>query len=86
MTVLWTIGVCALVVVWGITIVDLFRQHYSGGTTFGWLALIVILPFLGALIYWALRKPSRDDVDQQYMAEAELRRSRAARPFDSTGM
>jgi len=86
MTVFWIIGVSALAVIWAITIVDLFRRHYSGGATVGWLALIVLLPFIGALIYWAMRKPSRDEVEQQMLGEAELRRSAAARPFDSTGM
>jgi hypothetical protein len=46
----------------------------------------VLLPFIGAFIYWALRKPSRDEVEQQYLGEAELRRTTAARPFDNTGL
>jgi hypothetical protein len=86
MTVFWIIGVSALAVIWAITIVDLFRHHHSGSATIGWLALIVLLPLVGALIYWGVRKPSRDEVEQQYLGEAELRRSAAARPFDSTGM
>ena len=75
-----------LVVIWGITIFDVFRRPYSGGAKVGWLALIVLLPFIGALAYWVLRKPSREEVEQQYLGEAELRRSTAARPFDSTGL
>ena len=86
MTVFWIIGAIALAVIWAITIVDLFRHHHSGGATVGWLVLIVLLPFVGALIYWAIRTPSRDEVEQQMLGEAELRRSAAARPFDSTGM
>jgi hypothetical protein len=86
MTVLWIVGACALAVIWGITIVDLFRHHYSGGITLGWLALIVLLPFIGAVIYWAVRTPSQDEIDQAYLGQAELRRSAAARPFDSTGL
>ena len=86
MTVFWIIGVTALAVIWAISIVDVFRRHFSAGTTVGWLALIVLLPFVGALIYWGMRKPTRDEVEQQYLGEAELRRSTAARPFDSTGL
>ena len=86
MTVLWIVGISALAVIWAITIVDLFRRHYSGWATVGWLALIVFLPVIGALVYWGVRKPSRDEVEQQYLGEAELRRSAAARPFDSTGL
>jgi hypothetical protein len=33
-------------------VVDVFRRRYSGWTTVGYLALIVILPFAGSLIYW----------------------------------
>ena len=51
-----------------------------------WLALIVLLPFVGALIYWGMRKPSQDEIDQHMLGEAELRRSAASRPFDSTGL
>ena len=86
MTVFWIIGVSALAVIWVISIVDVFRHHYSGATTVGWLALIVLLPFIGALIYWSMRKPTHDEVEQQYLGEAERRRSAAARPFDSTGL
>jgi hypothetical protein len=86
MTVFWIIGGIALAVIWAITIVDLFRHDLSGSAKVGWLALIVLLPFVGALIYWAKRKPSSEEVEQQYLGEAELRRSRAARPFDSTGL
>jgi hypothetical protein len=85
-TVFWTIGAIALAVIWVISIVDVFRRHYSGGATVGWLALIVLLPFIGALIYWAKRKPSQDEIDEAYLGQAELRRSAAARPFDSTGL
>jgi len=46
----------------------------------------VLLPFIGALIYWAARKPTTEEVEQQYLGEAELRRSTGARPFDSTGL
>ena len=86
MTVLWITALCVLAVIWIISIVDVFRRHYSGGATVGWLALIVLLPFIGAVIYWVVRKPSQEEIDQAYLGQAELRRSAAARPFDSTGM
>lgn len=86
MTVLWIIVGSLLAVAWALSILDLFRRHYPPWTTVGWLALIVILPFVGSLIYWAVRKPTRDEAEQEYLAEAELRRSAAARPFDGTGM
>jgi type II secretory pathway component PulF len=52
MSLLWITGLCLLAVVWVLSIVDIIRHHYSGWTTVAWLALIVILPFIGSLIYW----------------------------------
>ena len=86
MTLLWITASIVLAVIWIISIVDVFRRHHSGAATTGWIALIVLLPFLGALIYWGVRKPTPQEVEQQYLGEAELRRSTAARPFDSTGL
>jgi amino acid transporter len=81
---LWFVLMAAVVVVWAITIVDIVRRHYSGWTTAGWIALIVVLPFIGSLIYWLWRKPTEDEVEYQAEAEAALRAARADRGFDST--
>jgi hypothetical protein len=90
MTAMWTIiGVLLLIVV-VISVVDIFRRHYSGGTTVGYLALVVILPFIGSLIYWGVRKPTEAEAEQASeraaLGQAEMRRSSASRPFDSTGL
>ena len=76
MSVLWIIVACLLAVVWVLSVVDIFRRRYSAWTTIGWIALIVILPFLGSVIYWGVRKPTRAETEQEYLAEADLRRSR----------
>jgi hypothetical protein len=75
-----------LLIVWTLTLVDIFRRHYSGWMTVGYIALIVILPFFGSAIYWAVRKPSREEAERAYLAQEDVRRSAASRPFDSTGM
>jgi len=86
MSLLWIIVFCVVALVWVLSIVDIVRQHYSGWTTAAWLALIVILPIIGSIIYWFARTPTSEDAEQQYLAEADRRRSAGARPFDSTGM
>jgi hypothetical protein len=86
MTVFWTIGAIALAIIVVVSIVDVFRHHYSGGATVGWIALIVLLPFIGAIVYWSMRKPSQEEIDQAMLGQAEMRRSAASRPFDSTGL
>ena len=86
MSIFWIIGFVILALIWIITMVDVFRRHYSAKATAGWLLLIVILPFIGALIYWGTRKPSDHDVEEQYLGEAEMRRSAGAQPFDKMGL
>jgi hypothetical protein len=86
MTVLWFIVAILVAVAWVLSIADIIRSHYSTGTTIGWIALVVILPFIGSAIYWALRKPTGDEAEQEYLAEASRRHDAATRPFDSSGM
>jgi hypothetical protein len=86
MTVLWAICGFLLLIVWVLSVVDIFRRHYSGGTTVGFVALVTILPFIGSAIYWAVRKPTQAETDRAYRGAAETRRSAESRPFDSTGL
>jgi amino acid transporter len=86
MTVMWSILGGLLLIVWVLTLVDILGRHYAGGTTAGYIALVVILPFVGSIIYWAIRKPSSREVEQAYLAQTDATRAAAARPFDSTGM
>jgi len=86
MSLFWIIALSVLAVIWVITIVDVIRRHHSAAATAGWLALIVLVPFVGALVYWGMRKPTPEEVERRQLGEAELRRSAASRPFDSTGL
>jgi hypothetical protein len=75
-----------LVIIWVLTLIDIVSRHYSVGTTAAYIALVLILPFVGTMIYWAVRKPSRREVEQTYLAQTDATRTAASRPFDSTGM
>jgi hypothetical protein len=47
----------AVVAVWAYVLVDLFRNpRLSGGETAMWLLAIVLLPFVGAVIYLGVRE------------------------------
>jgi Phospholipase_D-nuclease N-terminal len=86
MTFLWiAIGALLLVVV-VITLVDIVRRDVSLGGAIGWSVLVILLPFLGSIIYWALRKPNTDELERERLAQEELRRSAADRPVGSTGI
>jgi hypothetical protein len=55
---------------------DIFRRNdLSGGAKAGWIFLIVILPFLGILIYMIAR-PKMTEQDRQMIAEAQEQQRR----------
>ena len=73
-----------LLVICVITLADIFRRRLGAGPTAGWAIIVLLLPFLGALIYWARREPSRGELEYQVSAERELREAHRRQPFDST--
>lgn len=75
MTLLWIFVSVIAVILAIVTIVDIVQHHYGGGKTALWIVLVVILPFLGSIAYWALRKPATGDAEAVYLEQAELRRS-----------
>jgi hypothetical protein len=55
---------------------DIFRRNdLSGGAKAGWIILLVILPFLGILIYMIAR-PKMTEQDKQMMTEMQERQRR----------
>ena len=84
MSLLWgTIGLLVLIV-WAITIYDIFRRHLGGKQTALWLVLVIILPFIGALIYWATRKETPEDVEGYVAADAARRQETRSQDVGST--
>jgi uncharacterized membrane protein YhaH (DUF805 family) len=65
-----------------LTIMDIVKRHLPAGATAGWIVLVILLPFVGAVIYWVVRKPDQVDPEQVYRLEAEQRRAAAHRPMD----
>jgi hypothetical protein len=73
MTILWsTIGFLVLIIA-VITIVDIVRHPQGAAKTTGWILLVLVLPFLGALLYWALRKPTSQEVENARITGGEVR-------------
>jgi uncharacterized membrane protein len=63
---------------------DIFRRNdLSGGAKAGWIFLLVILPFLGALIYMIARpKVTAQDVEDLTRMEAASKAAAAVSPAD----
>jgi hypothetical protein len=77
--------VTPFILLWAAAVVDVMRRHYTGWAIVGWLLLILALPIVGPMIYFALRKPTSDEVEQSYLATRELERVSAARPVGGLG-
>jgi hypothetical protein len=70
-TLFWIFAAAILAILWVFTIVDIVRRHYSAGATFGWVALILVVPYIGAIIYWIVRKPTEAEVEQAMLKNAD---------------
>jgi uncharacterized integral membrane protein len=78
-------GIFAIVLlaVWIVTIVDIFQSKLGAGKTAAWLLIVILLPFVGSIFYWVMRKPPADEAQRQYDNERALRESAHRRPVDS---
>jgi hypothetical protein len=84
MSIIWvTIGV-ALVIIWVITVVDIIRRHLGAKRTSAWLLIVVLLPFVGALAYWVLRKPEPGDAARVAAAQRDSREQARRRSSGGT--
>ncbi len=83
---MWIIFSGLILIIWVFTLVDIFRRGYTGWTMFGYIALIIVLPFIGSVIYWAIRKPTAEEAEKAILAEADKRRTTASSPIDRSGL
>ena len=86
MSFLWIVIGALLVAIAAATLVDHQHRHHTKRRTNGGAALVVLLPGLGSVIYWALRKPSAAEIESQRAAQEDTRLAAERRPFDSTRM
>lgn len=67
---IWLVMVCIWTFVW--ILMDVFRDRtLNGWAKAGWLILLVLLPFLGALIYLIARGRSISSREAQRVSEAQ---------------
>jgi hypothetical protein len=77
--------VTPVIMLWGAAVIDVIRRRLSGWSVVGWLVLILVLPIVGPLVYFAVRPPAGDDAEQAYLAARDVQRERAAHSVESTG-
>jgi uncharacterized membrane protein (UPF0182 family) len=62
----WFMAIWIFITIFG----DIFRRNdLSGGAKAGWIILLFVLPFLGALIY-LIARPKMTEQDREYMERA----------------
>jgi hypothetical protein len=60
-----------LLLVWGAAIVDIFRRDDLGGASKAlWVVAVLVLPFLGTLVYLVLRRPGAASGERQALDAA----------------
>ena len=85
MSLLWIIFAGLLLVVWVLTVIDIVRRRLSLWKAVAWVLIALIIPFIGAAVYWALRKPDDADRERAAAAQASLRSDAERRSIDSSG-
>src|SRR5689334_18731656 len=78
--------VVPVMILWVAAVVDVIRRGQSGLKIAAVLVLILIVPVLGPLLYFILRRPEPQSAEAIAMAQADMRREAAQRPVGGTGM
>ena len=81
MPLFWILVFCLVALVWVLSIIDIVRRHYPSGKTAAWILLVVILPFIGTIIYWFQRESTSEEAELQHMAEVDRHRSAGSRDY-----
>jgi hypothetical protein len=61
-------------IAWVAGLVDIFRHPMPTGHRVFWILVVIVLPIIGTIIYFTLRKPTEREVQAAQAAAAERRR------------
>ena len=81
MTFLGGMIVVLLLVLWAVSIYDIVRHRLGRKRTVAWILIVVILPVIGTIFYWAMRPPDPGDARHTYDAERSRREDAQRRVF-----
>jgi ABC-type Fe3+ transport system permease subunit len=70
----WVFILIPLIVVWAIGLVDIFRRDLPGGHKAVWILVVLLLPVVGTITYFVMRKPTEAEIKQAQQAGADRRR------------
>ena len=66
----WVFILLPLLVIWTVGLVDIFRRDLPRGTTAAWVLIVLLLPVVGTITYFVLRKPTEKEIEQARQAAA----------------
>jgi hypothetical protein len=81
MSFLWGVVALLLLIVWALSVYDIVRRRLGGKRTVAWILIVVILPVIGSILYWWLRKPEPGDAQHKYEADRSRREEAQRRVF-----
>ena len=60
-----------LAMLWAFALIDIFHRHdMAGGAKALWVAIVIVIPFIGALVYIAMRPTVTSDAEREHYARA----------------
>lgn len=61
-----------LMLMWGSALIDIFRRDDLGGASKAfWVTLVIVLPFVGTLVYLLLRRPGATVGERQALGDMD---------------
>jgi hypothetical protein len=67
----WIFIILPLLIIWGIAIYDILRRPLPRQTKAAWVLIVVLLPVIGTIAYFVLRKPSEEEIRLKMQADAD---------------
>ena len=74
-TAVWMFILVPLILIWALGIVDIVRRDLSRSATAAWILIVVLLPVVGTVTYFLMRKPTAKEIERAQEGTAEQRRS-----------
>jgi hypothetical protein len=64
----WVFILLPLLVIWVVGLVDIFRRDLPWQHKAGWTIVVLVLPVVGTITYFLLRKPSAAEIERAAQA------------------
>jgi hypothetical protein len=73
-TATWVFILIPLLIVYVLGIADIVRrENLDRSRKAGWILIVVLLPVIGTIVYWIMRKPSEKEILEAQGAQQGLR-------------